>query len=569
MRKISLLFAALCVSLTLTARDFDVVSPSVHTLYCDVVAGGAKIVGWDYPSADAGLINLEIPSHVNNGSANLNVVAIGDSAFMNCNRLVSVVLPTSIRSIGRDAFNKCYGIGSILIPDNVETIGQDAFAFIPNVEYTGSAQGAPWGALAVNAYHEGQYYYTDNSKTHIVCCERDAVEATIPPTVTTIGDAAFACCFNITTIRIDSTVNHVGSGVFGNCASLESVFFNPLLSSGGDYAFADCPNLRQVTIGEKVSKIPLKFCYNCSSLTEINIPDNITVVNSDAFARCTSLESAVLGNGLTQTAVSMFEGCTGLKEVTMSENLQTIRTYTFEGCSSLREIVIPVSVNYINGYAFAGCSGVTRIVCMRELVPVMGDRAFDSIDSGIEVFVPCGKESDYSQDSQWQRFDNIMGKSYYMVVSENNPQWGQAVVSQQPTCDDNTAIIEATPREGCRFVRWDDNNTDNPRSYNYNGVGYAHRQAIFECEVGVEEPSESLLDNPTYLRPNPTKGKVSIASSFGVRTVELFTLDGQMVMSQTVNALSTELNIESVPKGAYVVRITTNKGVVHKKLVKE
>lgn len=85
----------------------------------------------------------------------------------------------------------------------------------------------------------------------------------------------------------------------------------------------------------------------------------------------------------------------------------------------------------------------------------------------------------------------------------------------------------------------------------------------------TEVSSESLLDNLTYLRPNPTKGKVSIASSFGVRNVEVFTLDGQMVMSQTVNALSTELNIESLPKGAYVVRITTNKGVVHKKLVKE
>ena len=77
------------------AYDGTVVAPSGQTLYYDMVQGGAMVVGWDYSNQDNGPIHLVIPSVVNNGGANLHVIAIGDNAFSIGRRMVSVTFPTS------------------------------------------------------------------------------------------------------------------------------------------------------------------------------------------------------------------------------------------------------------------------------------------------------------------------------------------------------------------------------------------------------------------------------------------------------------------------------------------
>ena len=198
MKKIFLILFLLPSVIPLAARDFDAITPSGHTIYCDVVQGGAKVVGWDWDRSDtAEPTRLTLPSYVRNGDVSLRLVAIGDSCFRFYWNLLSVEIPSTVKTIGRAAFSWCYGLGSLYVPAGVDSIGTDAFCFIPNVEYSGTAQGAPWGAYNLNAYHEGQYYYSDNQKTHIVCCSRDITEANIPPTVTSIGAGAFAACVNI------------------------------------------------------------------------------------------------------------------------------------------------------------------------------------------------------------------------------------------------------------------------------------------------------------------------------------------------------------------------------------
>lgn len=550
-RTFFILAALLSAAMSLTARDFEAVTPSGHTLYCDMVAGGASIVGWDYSPDGTEPIHLVIPSRVNNGGANLNVVAIGDSAFMYCSRMVSVELPTSVRSIGRDAFNRCYGLGSIAIPSNVESIGEDAFAFIPNVEYNGPAEGAPWGALYLNAWHEGQYYYSDNQKTHIVCCERDAVDAAILPSVTSIGDKAFYSCYNITSVRIDSTISQIGIGAFGSCIGLDSVFFNP--QSSGGYTFSDCISLRQITFGGTVSEIPFYFCTNCTSLENIVIPDNITTVQTDAFSGCTSLETAVVGNGLYQTGYSMFEGCTSLQSVMLSDDLQIIKGNTFKDCSNLREIILPSGVSVIGDNAFSGCGNVDRIVCMRNAVPNTGNHAFDSVDSAIEVIVPCNVGSLYRQSPQWHRFENIEEQSYYLVASSNNPDWGHAVATRQPTCENNAATVEAIPEEGCRFVKWNDNNTDNPRQISYNGEGYVYRKAIFERTADICGPGK-ICGVKVY----SSNGNIVIEGGQGEQ-IWIFDIMGRVLLSKKSDSQISIVNFQSPNPGICFVKVGKRK----------
>ena len=55
------------------------------------------------------------------------ITAIGDGAFKNQKKIITITLPESITSIGHYAFTGCRSLTSIEIPNNVTTIGDYAF----------------------------------------------------------------------------------------------------------------------------------------------------------------------------------------------------------------------------------------------------------------------------------------------------------------------------------------------------------------------------------------------------------------------------------------------------------
>ena len=86
---------------------------------------------------------------------------------------------------------------------------------------------------------------------------------------------------------------------------------------------------------------------------------------------------------------------------------------------------------------------------------------------------------------------------------------------------------------------------------------------------GGTEPEgiETVVGRYTYLMPNPASETVTVASSFRIGEVELYDLNGKMLLRQKVDGLQTALDISSLTSGTYIVRITTNNGTAYKKLV--
>ena len=50
------------------------------------------------------------------------VVEIGDNAFYECRKLISIFLLDKLESIGRDCFSECFSLEMINIPDSVRFI---------------------------------------------------------------------------------------------------------------------------------------------------------------------------------------------------------------------------------------------------------------------------------------------------------------------------------------------------------------------------------------------------------------------------------------------------------------
>jgi hypothetical protein len=77
----------------------------------------------------------------------------------------------------------------------------------------------------------------------------------------------------------------------------------------------------------------------------------------------------------------------------------------------------------------------------------------------------------------------------------------------------------------------------------------------------------NIVDNYTFIFPNPTSKEVNVQCSFRMQALELFNEQGQKVNEWKVDSYHYLLNIEDYPKGNYVMKIKTKSGTATKKVI--
>jgi len=111
------------------------------------------------------------------------VSSIGESAFSNCENLMSVTIPDSVTSIDFAAFSGCTSLTSLTIPNSVKSIGGMAF------------------------YHCG------------------LTDIALPDGISIISGETFSNCVNLTSITIPRSVILVDRRAFEGCYSLSDVYY--------------------------------------------------------------------------------------------------------------------------------------------------------------------------------------------------------------------------------------------------------------------------------------------------------------------------------------------------------
>ena len=350
-----------------------------------------------------------------------NITDIEKYTFEACTSLTSIDIPDGVTSIGKAAFSGCESLKSIVIPSSVTSIGESAFQScnsLKNAYYLGPQKYKATITIESNndkllyakwIYHTktrhvydnacdidcnecylirevGEHVYDDyldyecnecgyirpflytisDEEVTITDCHESATKVVIPSTiegypVTSIGEAAFGNCRNLTSITIPDTVTTIGYDAFANCTSLASITIPSSVIGIGNGAFYGCESLTSITIPDKVTTIGEHTFNYCTNLTSITIPNSVTTIGEGAFMHCSSLKSITIPDGVTSIGKDTFYSCSSLTSINIPDTVTSIGIYAFYECKNLTHIILPDSVTTIGAWAFFGCTNLTNI----------------------------------------------------------------------------------------------------------------------------------------------------------------------------------------------------------------
>ena len=222
--------------------------------------------------------------------------SISADLFYGCGSLSEVQIPDSVTSIGARAFMGT-AIGSVIIGSNVRTIGESAFMNCEQLVSLTFAQNANLAEIGAYAFY-GSYLS----------------ELVLPDSVTALGAMAFANCPLLADVTISASLENMGERVFLNDTRLMRVEFREGASVIGDYAFValdgtqlmPMPYLAEVIIPASVKAIGSYAFAGNTALTSIDL-SGVVYIDSHAFYQTTSLTDVTLDEATSYIGVSAFE----------------------------------------------------------------------------------------------------------------------------------------------------------------------------------------------------------------------------------------------------------------------
>lgn len=244
-------------------------------------------------------------------SVNINygITSISCEMFIGCTQLANINIPTSVTTIESCAFEECTSITDFLIPDSVTSIGHYAFCNCTNLKYVNVGAGVTY--IGHNAFHNCNQVETmilpfaggsANESTYLGYIfgapdemqNETYVPSNLKNVVVTqsVGDYAFNCCTNLTSVTILPGVTSIGANAFHACSALSSVIIPNTITNIGTQAF-----------------------YGCISLVDVSIPDSVTSIGNLAFSNCLSLTNVMIPNSVTNIGAKAFQGCSQITYV--------------------------------------------------------------------------------------------------------------------------------------------------------------------------------------------------------------------------------------------------------------
>ena len=230
------------------------------SLYWELYDGTLSISGsgemWDYNSDDPGWYPAR--DSILRVSIGDGVSSIGSYAFWGCYNLETVMIPSSVDSIGSYAFSNCSSLTEMSFLGNAPSFGVNCFYDVNKLtvylsydddntwtdevmqDYGGSVTwvwgGPNSGQIGPNLYWElsggvltvsgsGDMWNYGTGMPGWYPTRERVKRVVLGPGVTSIGDAVFTACYQLSIFTVPESVLYFGDLCFSYCTFLEEVIF--------------------------------------------------------------------------------------------------------------------------------------------------------------------------------------------------------------------------------------------------------------------------------------------------------------------------------------------------------
>lgn len=400
MKKLLLLFAALCCSISMfadlrTQLNFTL-GPNIECIWdfeteTMVVKGSGAMYDLTYNESIYRISGRQNQSDIQSLVIEEGITNIGSWVFNNLH-IKSVTLPSTLKEIGDNAFASCAYIENINFPDNIKYIGENAFTCCQGI--TNIKLPANLVAIKANAFGYCEYL--------------EGIE--IPSGCTSIGEKAFEGCHSMKTLSIPKSVNAIYNDAFKGCTALESI----TVEEGNNFYTGE--NGKNVLIdkhsGENHDKRTLiKGCRNSGDLGEMQLDSIGPYAFENIFKEDYQHKErkVVIPEGVTGIGEYAFVGCNLVYGFTLPNSLTYIGEGAFKDCNyrHFTDLTLPANLKYIGKDAFKNCNSIGRLISYAIIPPTLGDKASNVFEG---VRVTCLKVYEcslYAYSHGWKYFLQI------------------------------------------------------------------------------------------------------------------------------------------------------------------
>ena len=317
-------------------------------------------------------------------------IKIGDSAFLACQFLEHITIPSTITSVGQKAFNECSRLQSIIIPSSITVLSSYVFDNCYSLHIV---------SLPATMYELGTYAFRN--------C-RSLATITLPYTISFIAGYIFYNCSALSSIVIPPNVKTIGTYAFYYCYGLVECRMSSVLTQIASYGFAYCYGLRSLVLPSTLSSLGAYAFQNCYALP-INLQSltQVSKLNNYTFFNCYAMKTCSIPSTVTSIGTYVFSGCR-FETVTIPESITSISSNLFQACSALQSITFPSGITSIAAGAFNNCHGVRTFDFRKSSsVPTLGNvNAFVYTDSTKEIIVPDALYNTWKAASNWNSTTN-------------------------------------------------------------------------------------------------------------------------------------------------------------------
>ena len=255
-----------------------------------------------------------------------------------------------------------------------------------------------------------------------------AERITVPATVRTIGDRAFADAQQLKVLVFEDTADHpsqltaIGAEAAANTPALTEVAVPSKAASLGEGAFADS-GITRLSLPDSLTSIPARLVKNSSLLTEAVVGNAVTEIGEAAFSAAHSLKGLSVRQadgstapGFPSSLVTIGQeafNATGLGSVDLPASVRTIGDAAFNAIERLSHVGLNEGLVSIGSSAFR-TTGITEIV-IPDSVTTVGSSAFSECSALTSAHIGRGVEAGQLSDA----FTSSRQLSGFTVATDN------------------------------------------------------------------------------------------------------------------------------------------------------